>query len=279
MSCICIWREIVEKDCHARGLNREDAMDRSRWMKQIRDDWWPRWVWVGECFFWYWLTRVVPDKIHRAVKRFCVCVCVTDVLTNRLGSSLPLGSECVSLETWDDGARCLLTLKTSRRRLGGQPVVEPHRPIRTPHSSRCRLQVCMSACVFVPNLSGLVAEMIQAKGYIGTQWILDLCNGIVKEGCIDRQTFSWSFFIRSLRSASIFPAALVCSSSWPRSRRILCRPLAITESASLAWVVSAGCCAATGYVWNLGTAAGGGGGGCTEVISSSMSDTLSDGCS
>ena len=26
---------IVEKDCQERGLNREDAMDRSRWMKQI----------------------------------------------------------------------------------------------------------------------------------------------------------------------------------------------------------------------------------------------------
>jgi len=32
------WREIVEKDCQAYGLNRENAMDRSRWMKQIRDD-------------------------------------------------------------------------------------------------------------------------------------------------------------------------------------------------------------------------------------------------
>jgi len=31
-------RKIVEKDCHVRGLNREDVMDRSRWMKQIRDD-------------------------------------------------------------------------------------------------------------------------------------------------------------------------------------------------------------------------------------------------
>jgi len=31
-------REIVEKDCQACGLNREDVMDRSRWMKQIRDD-------------------------------------------------------------------------------------------------------------------------------------------------------------------------------------------------------------------------------------------------
>ena len=32
------WREIVEKDCHGRKLNREDAMDRNRWRKQIRDD-------------------------------------------------------------------------------------------------------------------------------------------------------------------------------------------------------------------------------------------------
>jgi len=32
------WRETVEKDCQVRGLNREDAMDRSRWMKQLRDN-------------------------------------------------------------------------------------------------------------------------------------------------------------------------------------------------------------------------------------------------
>ena len=31
---------------------------------------------VGECFFWYRLTRVFPDKFHRAVKRLCVCVCL-----------------------------------------------------------------------------------------------------------------------------------------------------------------------------------------------------------
>jgi len=30
--------EIVEKDCRAHGLNMEDAMDCSRWRKQIRDD-------------------------------------------------------------------------------------------------------------------------------------------------------------------------------------------------------------------------------------------------
>ena len=32
------WRDIVEKDGQARKLNREDAMDRIRWKKQIRDD-------------------------------------------------------------------------------------------------------------------------------------------------------------------------------------------------------------------------------------------------
>jgi len=35
-----------------------------------------------------------------------------------------------------------------------------------------------------PGLSGLSAETIQATESIGTQWLLDLCNGIVKEGCI-----------------------------------------------------------------------------------------------
>jgi len=30
--------EIVEKDCQVRGFYRENTMDHSRWMKQIRDD-------------------------------------------------------------------------------------------------------------------------------------------------------------------------------------------------------------------------------------------------
>ena len=34
------------------------------------------------------------------------------------------------------------------------------------------------------GLSGMAAEMIQATGDIGTQWILDLCNGTVKEASI-----------------------------------------------------------------------------------------------
>jgi len=31
------WKEVVEKDCQARKLNKEDAMDRSRWRKLIKD--------------------------------------------------------------------------------------------------------------------------------------------------------------------------------------------------------------------------------------------------
>ena len=32
------WRQIVEKDCQARKLNKEDAVDHKGWRKQIRDD-------------------------------------------------------------------------------------------------------------------------------------------------------------------------------------------------------------------------------------------------
>ena len=31
------WREVVQKDCPARKLNRDNAMDRSRWKKQIKE--------------------------------------------------------------------------------------------------------------------------------------------------------------------------------------------------------------------------------------------------
>ena len=30
------WREVVQKDCQARNLNREDVMDRRRWKKLIK---------------------------------------------------------------------------------------------------------------------------------------------------------------------------------------------------------------------------------------------------
>jgi len=30
------WREVVQKDCQARNLNREDAVGHSRWKKLIK---------------------------------------------------------------------------------------------------------------------------------------------------------------------------------------------------------------------------------------------------
>ena len=67
------WREAVREDCQARKLNKEDAIDRCKWRKRIKDVRWSGWVWVGECFFWYRPTRVVPDK---RLLNGCVCVCV-----------------------------------------------------------------------------------------------------------------------------------------------------------------------------------------------------------
>jgi len=30
------WKEVVHKDCQARNLNKENAMDRGRWKKLIK---------------------------------------------------------------------------------------------------------------------------------------------------------------------------------------------------------------------------------------------------
>jgi len=32
------WRDVVENDCQAHKLNKEDATDRNRWRKLIKDD-------------------------------------------------------------------------------------------------------------------------------------------------------------------------------------------------------------------------------------------------
>ena len=33
------WKKVVQKDCQARNLNKEDAMDRGRWKKLIKIGW------------------------------------------------------------------------------------------------------------------------------------------------------------------------------------------------------------------------------------------------
>ena len=67
------WREVVREDCQACKINKVNAIDHCKWRKMIKDVRWSGWVWVGECFFWYQPTRVVPD--HRPLNG-CVCVCV-----------------------------------------------------------------------------------------------------------------------------------------------------------------------------------------------------------
>ena len=46
------WKEVVREDCQAFKLNKEDAVDRCKWRKVIKEVRWPGWVWAGECFFW-----------------------------------------------------------------------------------------------------------------------------------------------------------------------------------------------------------------------------------
>jgi len=80
--------------CQSRNLN-DDAMDHGRWKKLINIGWWLGW-WVGECFFCYRLTRVVPDK--GPWNGCCCCCCVVCLsvfvrMTQKVvgGSSLNLG--------------------------------------------------------------------------------------------------------------------------------------------------------------------------------------------
>ena len=64
------WTEVVEKDCQAHKLNKEDAMDHSRWGKlklTIR---------MGVSGWMFFLVPTHPGSPGQStVKRLCVCVC------------------------------------------------------------------------------------------------------------------------------------------------------------------------------------------------------------
>jgi len=45
------WIEAVQKDYQVCKLNREDAVDHSRWRKLLKDGWWSGKIWIDECFF------------------------------------------------------------------------------------------------------------------------------------------------------------------------------------------------------------------------------------
>ena len=80
------WKEVVREDCQARKLNKEDAMDRCKWRKVIKEARWSGWVWVGECFLWYRPTRVVPDQ-----RPLNGCCCCWLPLTVSCFSKIPIG--------------------------------------------------------------------------------------------------------------------------------------------------------------------------------------------
>ena len=77
------WKEVVREDCQAHKLNKEDATDRCKWRKMTKEARWSGWVWVGECFFWYRPTRVVPDqRLLNGRLFYCqLTVCFTHLLS------------------------------------------------------------------------------------------------------------------------------------------------------------------------------------------------------
>ena len=65
--------QLASKLRHCHPMNKEDAVDRYKWRKVIKEVRWSGWVWAGECCFWYRPTRVVPDK--RQLNGCCCCCC------------------------------------------------------------------------------------------------------------------------------------------------------------------------------------------------------------
>ena len=76
---VCVLCLNLVTSCQARKLNKGDAMDRCKWRKVIKEARWSGLVWVGECFFWYQPTRVVPDQ-RPLNGRCCCCCCLISVI-------------------------------------------------------------------------------------------------------------------------------------------------------------------------------------------------------
>jgi len=112
-------------------------MDRSRWRKLIKDVWLSGWVWVGECFFWYRPTRVVPD---RGPLNGCVRVCAvtfviylpTLLVTQATSASYAMyGSKCCdALQLESKGSYCLFPFRHKKN--GGRLPLLSTRPAVTP---------------------------------------------------------------------------------------------------------------------------------------------------
>ena len=88
---------------------------------------------------------------------------------------ISVNSTLISVNSWMNGTISYqLRLRKDQQIVSGWTKWEQHRRRALKEMKRHK----------APGLSGLVTEVIQATGEIGTQWMLDLCNGIVKEGSI-----------------------------------------------------------------------------------------------
>ena len=79
------WTEVVENDWQAGKLNKEDAVDRSRWKKLIKDVRRSGRVRVGECFSWHRPSRVVPDKSRYTTRLNVVKLSLRNIRSSNLG--------------------------------------------------------------------------------------------------------------------------------------------------------------------------------------------------
>ena len=87
------WREVVKEDCQARILTKEDATDRSKWRKLMKDVWWSGWVFL--------LVPSYPGSLRpKAV--VCVCMSLGNVRTSLL--------YWLNSDWWFYGKRNLLTV-------------------------------------------------------------------------------------------------------------------------------------------------------------------------
>ena len=83
------WREVVREDCQARKLNKEDAMDRCKWME--KDDKGCPMIRMGVSGWMFLLVLAYPGSPgQKAVKRLCkyfVCWCAIKKLVRHVSWS------------------------------------------------------------------------------------------------------------------------------------------------------------------------------------------------
>jgi len=149
---------------------------------------------VGECFFWYRLTRVVPDNFNRAVKRLCVCVCVLPPSITIRGI-LPVQFTCLTVFFAQSLSKFSLVY-----------VLAWHPPLHTPYISspnHCLLftphaHTIATCFAVVPRLCHLILVFLNPLlGTLSFSLILHIHLTILISARWSATSFSW-FFIHIL---------------------------------------------------------------------------------